>query len=314
MKSMAGATNMEANVTIITKYGFKKPSLVDLAVGELGVDLLNKVLYTRDTANQIIEVGGGSIDWSQIDPDSIPDSITNIIDGTINLEQLVGIVGDNSEAIVKLDADLKDLAAVVAENTRLIGVNAGGISDNADAIDGLNTRVGTAEGKILKNEGDITAVEVRLDDAEPKIQKNIDDIAALQKVIDGDLTGLYLGGTYRLPDNKVEDVTEAGTLAGIKKNDDLGQHAKEDNKGMYFVIEGTGTLGGLFRTSSNGQIGQNGDWLVCDGIHGWILMSFGGDHVAWGSIGGNIENQTDLQEALAMKLEEGDTLDGGKFQ
>jgi hypothetical protein len=83
---------------------------------------------------------------------------------------------------------------------------------------------------------------------------------------------------------------------------------------MYFVIEGTGPLGGLFRESSNDQIGQNGDWLVCDGIHGWILMSFGGDHVAWGAIGGNIESQTDLQEALAMKLEEGDTLDGGKFQ
>jgi hypothetical protein len=42
-------------------------------------------------------------------------------------------------------------------------------------------------------------------------------------------------------------------------------------------------------------------------------MSFGGDHVTWGAIGGNIENQDDLQEALAVKLEAGDTLDGGRF-
>ena len=305
---------MEANVTIITKYGFKKPTLIDLAVGELGVDLLGKVLYTRDTANQIIEVGGGSVDWSQINPDTIPDEITNIIDGTINLSQLVALVGENADAIIDLDADLKALTLVVAENTRLIGINTKGVSDNVDAIDALDTRVGTNEGKILKNEGDITAVEGRLDEAEPKIEQNITDIADLKKLVDGDLTGLYLGGTYRLPDNKVEDVTDTGTLAGINKGDDLGQHAKESNKGMYFVIEGSGTLGGLFRDSSNGQQGQNGDWLVCDGIHGWILMSFGGDHVAWGAIGGNIESQTDLQEALATKLEEGDTLDGGKFQ
>jgi hypothetical protein len=305
---------MEANVTIITKYGFKKPTLTDLAVGELGVDLLGKVLYTRDTANQIIEVGGGTIDWSQINPDTFPDEITNIIDGTINLEQLVVLVGGNSAEIERLDGELQDLAALVAENTRLIGVNTQGVAGNVVDIGLLKGRVTDAEGKILKNEGDITVVEGRLDTAEPKIEKNIDDIEELKKLVDGDLTGLILGGTYRLPDNKVEDVTNAGTLAGISKGDTLEQHAKEANKGMYFVIEGSGTLGGLYRDSSNGQQGQNGDWLVCDGIHGWILMSFGGDHVAWGSIGGNIENQLDLQEALATKLEEGDTLDGGKFQ
>jgi len=43
-------------------------------------------------------------------------------------------------------------------------------------------------------------------------------------------------------------------------------------------------------------------------------MSFGGDHVSWGTIGGNIENQTDLQAALDKKIEGGDTLDGGRFQ
>ena len=69
----------------------------------------------------------------------------------------------------------------------------------------------------------------------------------------------------------------------------------------------------MFRDSSNGQFAQNGDWLVCDGVHGWILMSFGGDHVAWGSIGGNIANQEDLMAELDKKVEEGDTLDGGRF-
>ena len=305
---------MEANVTIITKYGFKEPGLTDLAVGELGVDLLGKVLYTRNTANQIIAVGGGDIDWSQINPDTIPPSLINIIDGTIELDVLVGLVEDNADAIIKLDADLKALAAEVAENTRQIGLNAGKITDNKTDIEALKGRVTKNESDIAINESDITAVEGRLDLAEPLIDKNIQDIADLQKIVDGDLTGLYLGGTYRLPDNKVEDTTDAGRLAGIKKDDELGQHAKESNKGMYFVIEGTGPLGGLFRESSNGQTGQNGDWLVCDGVHGWILMSFGGDHVAWGAIGGTLSNQKDLQDALDDKVGEGDTLDGGKFQ
>ena len=76
-----------APVTIITKYGFKKPSLNDLQQGELGIDLLGHVLYTRNSSNEIIEVGGGTVDWSQIDPDSFPDEITNILDGTWEILQ-----------------------------------------------------------------------------------------------------------------------------------------------------------------------------------------------------------------------------------
>ena len=49
-----------ADVTIITKWGSKKPALNDLVKGELAVDLVNHVLYTSDGL-QIIEVGGGRL-------------------------------------------------------------------------------------------------------------------------------------------------------------------------------------------------------------------------------------------------------------
>lgn len=302
-----------APVTIITKYGFKKPSLNDLQQGELGIDLLGHVLYTRNSSNEIIEVGGGTVDWSQIDPDSFPEEITNIIDGTWDIDGVLELAGENAAAIAQLDADLKALTLRVDQNEKDIASNAGDIAGNTAEIEALKGRVTTNEGNIATNASDIDDVEDRLDIAEPKIEKNIQDIEDLQKIVDGDLTGLVFAGTYDVPTNLVSDVTNAGTTSGIGKGDTLDQHAKAGNEGLYFVCEGEGILGSLFRDSSNGEFAQNGDWLVCDGVHGWILMSFGGDHVTWGSIGGDINQQEDLQDALATKLEAGDTLDGGKF-
>ena len=299
-----------ADVTIITKWGSRAPELSDIVKGELAVDLVGKVLYTND-GNQIIEVGGGSVHWNQII--GVPEDITNIINGTIDLDALIELAGDNAEAIIKLNDDLTALALRVTQNEKDIITNAGNISTNTSDISNLQTAVGENTSDIADNAADIVDNATAIGALEPRVSQNEADILALQGLVDGDLTGLYLGGTYKLPDNKVEDVTAAGTTAGINKGDTLDQHAKESNKGMYFVVEGSGTLGGLFRESSNGQVAQNGDWLVCDGVHGWILMSFGGDHVAWGSIGGNIENQDDLMAELDKKLEEGDTLDGGRF-
>lgn len=301
-----------ANVTIITRWGSRAPTTGEITKGELAVDLVNKILYTND-GNQIIEVGGGAISWDQIIPDTIPDEITNIINGTIDLDALLQLAGDNADAIIELNKDLTALAARVTQNEKDIATNTGDIATNTANIATNVTDISTNKSNIADNTADIADIETNLGTIDGRVTQNEIDIAALKGIVDGDLTGLYLGGTYKMPDNKVEDVTAAGTLAGISKNDDLGQHAKESNKGMYFVVEGEGTLGGLFRDSSNGQFAQNGDWLVCDGIHGWILMSFGGDHVAWGSIGGNIENQTDLMDELDKKVEEGDTLDGGRF-
>lgn len=301
-----------ADVTIITKWGSRAPTMGEIVKGELAVDLIKQILYTND-GNQIIEVGGGSVDWSQINPDTIPPELIAIIDGVINLDDLLELAGNNADEIIRLNNELAALAARVSQNEKDIGTNAGNILTNTADIAANNALILANKSAIADNAADIVDIEGNLITMDGRITQNEDDILALQKVVDGDLTGLYLGGTYKLPDNKVEDVTAAGTSAGINAGDTLDQHAKESNKGMYFVIEGSGTLGGLFRDSSNGQQGQNGDWLVCDGVHGWILMSFGGDHVAWGSIGGSIENQTDLMEELDKKVEEGDTLDGGRF-
>lgn len=301
-----------ADVTIITKWGSRAPTMGEIVKGELAVDLIKQILYTND-GNQIIEVGGGSVDWSQINPDTIPPELIAIIDGVIDLDALLELAGDNADAIAKLNNDLTALAARVTQNEKDISTNAGNISTNTTNIAANNALILANKSAIADNTADIVDIEGNLVTIDGRVTQNEIDILALQALVDGDLTGLYLGGTYKLPENEVQDVTAAGTSANISKGDTLDQHAKESNKGMYFVIEGTGPLGGLFRESSNGQIGQNGDWLVCDGVHGWILMSFGGDHVAWGSIGGNIESQTDLMDELDKKLEEGDTLDGGRF-
>ena len=300
-----------APVTIITKWGFKEPTLNDLEQGELGVDLLAKTLYTRNASNEIIEVGGGTVQWGQIE--GVPEEITNIINGIWDLEGLLEQVDENTGDIVKLKADLLALDSQVQENLKQIGINAGNIADNLALIQALTLRVSDNEGDIKTNASDIDDVEDRLDDAEPKIEQNIQDIIDLRKLLDQDLTGLSFAGTYDVPNNEVQDVAAAGSLANISKGDTLDQHAKAGNEGLYFVCEGEGVLGDLRRNSSNGQMAYSGDWLVCDGVHGWILMSFGGDHVSWGTIGGNLENQTDLKEALDKKLEGGDTLDGGRF-
>jgi hypothetical protein len=301
-----------AGVTIITKWGTKPPT--SLEKGELAVDLLGQTLYTSD-GNQIIEVGGGTVDWSQINPDTIPDEITAILDGTINLGDLDALSKQNAEAIVQLQSDLLDLAARVTQNEKDISTNAGGIQTNAEDIEDLDKRLKANESLASDNASDILEVETNVSNLDVRVTKNEADILALQGAVDGDLTGLYLGGTYDVPNNAVQDVASGGLNATppVEAGDKLGKHAIDENKGMYFVCEGSGVLNGLSRESSDGQFAQNGDWLVCDGSHGWILMSFGGDHVAWGSIGGNIENQDDLQDALAVKLEAGDTLDGGRF-
>ena len=299
-----------ADVTIITKWGSKKPALNDLVKGELAVDLVNHVLYTSDGL-QIIEVGGGTIDFDQIV--NWPDEINNIINGTINLDELLELAGDNAAAILQLQKDLGDLATRVTQNEKDIATNAGNIATNTTNIATNAGNISTNTSQIADNKADIKDNADAIGALEPRVKQNEEDIAALKAIVDGDLTGLTLGGTYAVPANEVNDVTSAATTAGISKGDTLDQHAKESNKGMYFVVEGEGTLGGLFRDSSNGQFAQNGDWLVCDGVHGWILMSFGGDHVAWGSIGGSIQNQEDLMIELNKKVEEGDTLDGGRF-
>ena len=102
-----------ANVTIITKWGSRAPTMGEIVKGELAVDLIKHVLYTND-GNQIIEVGGGSVDWSQINLSieveaekvriigAIPDQLIteNIIEETPSAGGMV--VADTSRDIAKM--------------------------------------------------------------------------------------------------------------------------------------------------------------------------------------------------------------------
>ena len=53
-----------------------------------------------------------------------------------------------------------------------------------------------------------------------------------------------------MPANQVNDVTAAGTAAGISKGDTLDSHAKDSNKECTSSLRAI-VRGGLFRESSN---------------------------------------------------------------
>ena len=302
--------------TIITKYGTGTPPAEQVAIGELAIDMTHQILYTKDAGNKIIKLGGGDVNWNQII--GIPDEITNIIDinadGYIDLKELEALAKQNEIDIRALESDLTALTGRVDKNES-------NISSHGDRLDALEAAINGDDG-ILERLGDIESDVARLktdvSNNSQGILDNAQEIQTIKDLLDQDLTGLALGGTYSVEataeNNTIVDVTGSGAAHGFRVGDRLNAHMSDDDKGWYFVVQGNGELSNLSREGSNGAQAQNGDWLVSDGTHGWILMSFGGDHVTWGSIGGNIENQSDLMEYLEPYYKEGDTIDCGEYR
>lgn len=304
--------------TIITKFGTGTPPVDQVQTGELAIDMANQILYTKDASNppNIIQLGGGEVHWNQII--GIPDEITNIIDinadGYVNLQQLNALVLQHSGEIADLETDLSNLTGRVDKNETNIGLHGGRLDVLEDAIygdKGIIERLGDIE-------SDINSLQTSVSNNSQGIIDNTKEIETIKGLLDQDLTGLALGGTYSVEatsaNNTIVDVTGSGFAHGFQIGDRLNAHMSDDDKGWYFVVQGNGELSNLSREGSNGAQAQNGDWLVSDGTHGWILMSFGGDHVTWGSIGGNIENQTDLMEYLEPYYQDGDTIDCGEYR
>lgn len=302
--------------TIITKFGTGTPPAEQVQTGELAIDMANQILYTKDAGNKIIKLGGGEVYWNQII--GIPEEITNIIDinadGYINLEQLNELVLLHSGEIAQLETDLSNLAGRVDKNEANIGLHGVRLDALEDAIygdKGIIERLGDIE-------SDINSLKTNVSNNSQGIADNTQEIETIKDLLDQDLTGLALGGTYSVEatsaNNTIVDVTGSGFAHGFQIGDRLNAHMSDDDKGWYFVVQGSGELSNLSRDGSNGAQAQNGDWLVSDGSHGWILMSFGGDHVTWGSIGGNLENQTDLMEYLEPYYKEGDTINCGEYR
>ena len=308
-----------ANTTIISKVGSGKPSTGQLQQGEIGIDIEDKKIWTWSSKdNDFIALSGGDINWNQIDPETFPDEITNILfpDGnpdyvdlkllkaqvdsnTGRITDLENVVGDATGGLVK---ELEDLKGKVETNT-------GDILKNTGDISGLSGRVGSAELAIRANE---TAIGLNATD----IGINASEIERLEGLINNSMTGLVLGGEYDAFQNKVVTCTNEGFEAGLKIGEALPAPS-EATKGIYVIVTVEGPLSGTGTRAPNreedGTIAHVGDWLVSDGIHGWLLFELGQQEVTFGMIGGSPYDNKALKDALDAKIDVAGTIVCGNY-
>ena len=302
-----------ANI-IKLKYGSGVPAQNQLATGEVGLDLTNKVIYAGDANGNAVEMSrnmgeGGTIDWDQII--NIPIEIENIINGNIpeygSLDALINQVKANATDIAALKAwettaklEISKLQSDVSANTTAIGKNAGDIT-------ALNTSQGQQDILISGNADKITALDGRVTD-------NEDEIEAIKAQLDKELTGLVLAGTYSAATNKITSVKSGAASAGFVEDQPLNAYLGDNYAGYYFVVDANGTLANTGTPArADGDLAYIGDWLVSDGPH-WLHFNFSQESTVWGTIGGELSAQTDLQAALDLKYDENSTIAGGNYQ
>ena len=163
------------------------------------------------------------------------------------------------------------------------------------AIEALSGRVGVNEGLIGDNASEITRLE---------------------GLINNSVTGLVLGGEYDAFQNKVVSCTNEGFTAGLKIGEALPAPS-EQTKGIYVIVTVEGPLNGTGTRSPNreedGTTAHVGDWLVSDGIHGWLLFELGQQEVTFGMIGGSPYDNKALAGALDAKIDVNGTIDCGQY-
>ena len=304
--------------TIITKYGYGKPADSALAKGEVAVDLNEGILYSSTNGTDIIELGRGELDW-----DNITGKPEWLVEGDdfIDITELEKLVETNKGDISALQDAVADLESALADANSEIGKNATAISANAEAI-------GKNAGDITTNKNNISKLNSQINDENglaDQVQENTTNIGGnaqkikdIEDLLDASLTGLMYGGTYDAANNVVVEASDDGKNAGLEDGKVLPNG--EGTKGIYVVVTVEGELAGTGGFNAKGEAGRAdgdtahvGDWLVSDGQHGWILMSFGMDAVNWGMIGGKLSNQTDLVSEFALYLKKTDTIDGGTY-
>lgn len=309
------------STVIQLKYGTGIPNGSSLKVAELGIDIFNKTIYTSTDGTDIVELAGGEINWGQIDPDTYPDYILNLIPGagdnyvdlvTLELrvsanetaiDDLQNAVGDATKGLVKDVNDLRtDLDALADSIT-----GDGGIASEIDALQQLTFEQGQ---QITVNKNAIGDENSGLT---KQVNQNTSDIDDLRDAIDKDLTGLVFGGSYDAAKNEITSTSQSGQDAGLRVQGKLNEYLDPSFEGLYVIVDEEGVLEDTVRDGYDGKTAHVGDWMVSDGVHGWILMEFGNEHVTWGTIGGDIDNQSDLQAALGDKLSKGETIKCGNY-
>ena len=301
--------------TIITKFGNGTPDANDLNHGELAIDMLNNVLYSKNGNGKVIQVGGGDVDWNNII--NLPDEITNIIDpenagdSYIDIAALKALAEQNEADISQLQTDLGALAARVSTNETIIG-------DNHDRIDALEEEIGGDDGleaQINELRDDLEELDDQINNADSglagQVVENTDEISNLKDLIDANLNGLIFGGEYNADVNIVENATDAGKAAGLTDGVNVPS-SSADTKGIYLIVTTAGELSGT--TRADGDQANVGDWLVSDGIHGWLHLEIGQGDVTFSMIQGDPDDNVALKAALDAKLNrDGDTIDCGRY-
>ena len=299
------------STTIITKFGAGTPEASKIQKGELAIDLVGSILYTKDGNGTIIQLGGGDVKWSQLI--GVPIELINIYDknadGYINLAALEALAERNEIAIGKLETDLAALAVRVSTNESNIGSNIGRITALEDAVTG--DKGINAELEIIKT--DLAEIERQVAANKALSESNYAEIEIIKDLLDANLTGLVFGGDYNAANNTVERATAAGEAAGLTDGANLPPHS-DLTKGIYVIVTTEGKLSGTDVFKSDGEDAFVGDWLVSDGIHGWLHLELGNVPVTFSMIGGKARDNDDLDAELDLKLDaDGATIECGNY-
>lgn len=291
-----------AATRIVSRFGSGVPSVDDIVKGELAIDLTNQVIYTNDGA-QIIELAGGEIDWEQIDPDTIPIEIINIINNPDN---------PNYVDLADLKAQVAQNTSDISDNTTAIGGHETRISDLETAVAALEAWADTVDDAVGNLDTALTELAGQVSTNTTNIGLNAQDIVDIKAELALLEAGLQFGGTYDAATGQLVAISEyAESLGVVAGNLPLG----EAFKGLYFIVTEAGTLSG----SATGNADLDGvqifvgDWLICEGTS-YVAAFYGLETVSFGQIAGDPYDNDALKAALDAKLsKEDDVLEGGVY-
>ena len=296
--------------TIITKFGSRAPLSTEIEKAELAIDLVNSILYTKDGNGTVKQLGGGTVKWGQLI--EIPIELINLIDlnadGYIDVKAIQELAEKNEIAIGTLQTDLAALTGRVTVNESNIGTN----SDRLDALEALTSGDGGYDSQIADILTELARIEQLTITNKNLSESNYEEIETLKTLVDSNLTGLVFGGDYDADQNKVENASKAGADAGLVDGENVPANSSA-TKGIYLVITTGGILSGT-NVKLDGETANVGDWLVSDGIHGWIHLELGNVPVTFSMVGGKARDNADLEAELDLKMDaDGATISCGNY-
>ena len=287
------------SVQIILKYGNGEPAAGELVMGEVGVDISGKSLWTYNGKDNV-QLAGGDIDLGQL-----PD--IDIGGGNyVNLGELALIVGTNQEDITQLKLD-------VSANTTDIGLNTAAIATLNGKVAALELWQSDHEAAVGNLLIALGALEERVTDNETNIGTNAGEIEKIWAEIGLIEGGLQFAGTYKTSINLIESVTTYAADKGVTAGMPLSSALGDGTKGLYFIAMDGGTLQNSGDVDQDGAAVFPGDWLVCDGTK-YLLLNYQLETTSFGQIAGDPYDNEKLGLALDAKISrDGDVIEGGNY-